>query len=103
MKTKTPFIIGGIIGGLLLIGALPLPYPYYRFLKVAVIVACVCLSVNAYQRDRPAFMIPLGVIALFFFAMKGLSKEVWAFIDVVAAVVLVSIGTTLSSKEIVHT
>lgn len=100
LKTSTPMFVGGIVGGLLLIGALPLPYPYYSFLKLVVVASAVTLCICAAVRNKHMMIIPLGIIGLFFLAMKGLPKEVWAIIDVVAAVVMVGIGSFLSNVRI---
>jgi hypothetical protein len=102
MKTTTPFIVGCIVAGMLVIGALPVPYPYYGFLKLVIIAASITLSVCAVARDKPVLIVPFAIIALAFIAIKGLPKEAWAIIDIVCAIFFASIGSFLSKQEIVN-
>ena len=96
MKTPTPFIVGLIIGGMCLIGMLPLPYPYYPFLRLVILVGAATLIGCSVIRKKYVPIVPLAVIALFFFGVKGLDKSVWAFIDLVAGVCFIGIGGWLA-------
>ena len=78
-------IVGGILTA---IGALPLPYGYYEFLRAVVPMACAVGVLLCFSR-RPGFAMFLVVAALVFVFVKGLPKGVWALIDLVLGGTLV--------------
>ena len=100
MKTPTPLIAGLIVGGMCLIGMLPLPYPYYPFLRVVVMAGAAVMIGCCIVRGQYLTIIPFAIAGLFFFGVKGLDKEVWAMIDLVAAGVFIAIGYWLANQEL---
>ena len=98
--TPTP-LIAGLVGGVFaLIGMLRMPYPFYGTMRIVVTIACVVLAVGAFARRKPIASAPLVVMAIFFFFVKGLSKELWTMIDLTAAVCLIVIGAWLSRQPV---
>ena len=79
--------VGVIVGLMCLLGVFPLPYPYYSFLRNAVLVGAVALIGCSLIRKKYVLIVPLIVIAFVFFEVKGLDKIVWVLIDIVAGMV----------------
>ena len=83
--------IGAII---IAIGAFPLPYGYYTLLRI---VACLLFSwigIVAFQKNA---LLVSSIAALFAILFNPLipvylSKDIWIFLDIVAAIVALVIG-----------
>lgn len=76
---------------MLLVGAFPMPYGYYTLLRVSTFVVFGLLAYDVSLR-RKVLPWVLGSMALVFnpFIKVHFSKEVWAVIDVISAVILVA-------------
>ena len=78
--------------GLLFLALLPLPYGYYTLLRIVVCGAAAYLAFHEYgvRESVTAWAIGLGFLSVLFNPLipVHLSREVWAPIDVVAALVL---------------
>ena len=74
-------IVGGILAA---IGALPLPFRYYEFLRAAVPAAC-GVGVLLLAGRRSGLVVVYVVAALAFLLIKGLPKGLWALIDLAVA------------------
>ena len=96
MRTPTPLIAGLIVAGLCLIGVAPLPYPYYPFLRFIVIVGAAVMIGCCVVRKQYIAIAPLAITGLFFFGVKGLEKEAWAMIDLIAAIFFACVGAWLA-------
>jgi hypothetical protein len=73
-----------------------MPYGYYEFMRIAIVVACITLVINAVRRGVWLAALPLILCALVFLFVRGLSREAWAVIDFVSAAGLIGIGIWLS-------
>ena len=85
----------------LLVGAAPLPYGYYILLRV---IACVVFAWGAVLTfDKGNRVLPwmLGALALLFnpIAKVHLQKEVWAMVDIGAAIFLVIAGRWILARR----
>lgn len=79
---------------MLLVGAAPLPYVYYTLLRL---VACGVFAYAAFlAADRKHKLLPwvFGLLALLFnpIVKVHLPKELWAFVDIAAGVLLLATG-----------
>ena len=83
-------IVGGVLAA---IGALPMPYRYYEFLRAAVPVAC-GIGVLLLVGRRNGLVVVYVVAALAFMLVKGLPKGMWALLDLVVAGLLIYGGVT---------
>lgn len=100
-------IIG--VAMLLLLGALPMPYGYYTLLRLLVCGLCGYLAYDIYIRGGKVLPWVFGFMAVLFNPLIKihLPKEVWIFVDVVSAAVLVATlkytsprgGTPQASRE----
>jgi hypothetical protein len=77
---------------MLFVGAAPLPYGYYTLLRL---VACGVFAFAAFvAADRKQKVLPwvFGLAALLFnpIVKVHLSKELWAFVDIAAAILLLA-------------
>ena len=99
--TQTP-LVAALIGAVFALGgAFPMPYSYYQTMRLVIAATCIVMIVGALARRKPIAVAPLACIGIFFFFVKGLSREAWAVIDVGTAVGLVGLGGWLS-REPVH-
>lgn len=68
----------------LLVGALDMPYGYYRFLKLAVFIAAAFYAYKCYEKKQESWLIGFAVILILFnplFSMS-FSKEIWRVLDI---------------------
>ena len=70
-------VVGGILAA---IGAPPMPYRYYEFLRAVVPLAC-GVGVLLLVGRRNGLVIVYVIAALAFLLIKGLPKGLWALID----------------------
>jgi hypothetical protein len=79
--------VANIVGALLLIAILPLPYGYYTLLRLAVFLSGLFLAYFLYEKKQPNWSIVFVVIALLFNPIIPvyLSRELWLPIDLVSA------------------
>ena len=85
-----PIAIIYAVAALLALGAAPLPYGYYMFLRL---VACAAFGLAAfisYQRKAKILPFAYGALALLFNPIfkVHLPKETWAAVDVASALFL---------------
>lgn len=89
-----------ICAAMLFIGAAPLPYGYYMLLRL---VACGVFAFAAFVSfDRKHKTLPwvYGLLALLFnpIIKIHLPKETWAFVDIAAAILLLTIAKAVKSN-----
>jgi hypothetical protein len=74
---------------LLLLGAMPLPYGYYNFLRLAVSISSLISGYVAFKKNESvsAVVVVSGIILILFNPVfpVHLTKGVWAFLDIAAA------------------
>src|SRR6185312_12846839 len=76
---------------LLLVALVPLPYGFYRLLRLVVCVCCGVIAYRTYDNDGfSPWAVALGFLVLLFnpFVPIHLSREVWAPIDLASSVFL---------------
>lgn len=97
---KTATVVGGAAALLLLIAVGRLPYAYYEFLRWAITVASVWLTVIATQNDKNAWALALIPTAILFNPIVPvyLTKAIWTPLNLLAAVVLLIAGTQVGKK-----
>lgn len=96
-----PIAVIYICAAMLLVGAAPLPHGYYMLLRL---VACGVFAFAAFVSfDRKHKILPwvFGLLALLFnpFIKVHLPKEVWAFVDVAAAILLLATAKAVKSNS----
>ncbi|MDZ4211263.1 MAG: DUF6804 family protein [Methylotenera sp.] len=89
-----------ICAAMLFVGAAPLPYGYYMLLRL---VACGVFAFAAFVSfDRKNKTLPwvYGLLALLFnpIIKIHLPKEVWAFVDVASAILLLATAKVVKSN-----
>lgn len=77
---------------MLVVGAFPLPYGYYTLLRISAFMVFGLLAYDAYTKGGKALPWLLGFMALVFNPLIKVHfpKEVWAVVDVISAVILVT-------------
>ena len=94
-----PFIVAIL---LLLLAILPMwPYGFYMLLRVVVCGVSIYGATQAHQRGLIRWVWTLSVMAVLFNPLfpTHLTKEVWALIDLVAAILFVVIAATLRRSQ----
>lgn len=95
---KHQVFIPALIAVVLLVIALAngLPYGYYTFLRWVVTAAAGYVAWVAHEREDLPWMWAFGAIALLFnpIAPVYLDKEIWTILDIVVAVLFVSVAIT---------
>jgi len=89
-----------ISAGMLFLGAAPLPYGYYMLLRL---VACGVFAFAAFIAfDRKSKVLPwvYGLLAVLFNPIINihLPKEVWAFVDVAAGILLLATAKAVKTN-----
>ena len=86
-----PFSVVGLVAGMLLFGVLPLPYGYYPLLRLVVCGVFSFAAYHAFQKSHGLYPWILVLTAVLFnpIVPVHLPKELWAVLDVGAAVLLV--------------
>jgi len=89
-----------ISAGMLFLGAAPLPYGYYMLLRL---VACGVFAFAAFIAfDRKSKVLPwvYGLLAVLFnpIIKIHLPKEVWAFVDVAAGILLLATAKAVKTN-----
>lgn len=95
--TKT---IATIVGFLLLIAILPLPYGYYTFLRLMVFGGGLFLAYQLYEQKLSSWSVAMAVLAVLFnpFIPVYLSRGVWLPIDIVGATIFFLVSGKLEQK-----
>lgn len=95
--TKT---IATIVGFLLLIAILPLPYGYYTLLRLVVCGSGLFLAYQLYEYKLHNWSVALALLALLFnpFIPVYLSREIWLPIDIIGAITFLVVGGKLEKK-----
>ncbi len=77
---------------MLLLALLPWPYGYYQLLRLVICIASCILTWQVFQAKRTGWMVIMGILAILFNPIGPifLTRDVWALIDVIAAVVFVA-------------
>ena len=93
--TKT---IATIVGFLLLIAIIPLPYGYYTFLRLMVFGGGLFLAYQLYEQRLHSWSVVMAVLAVLFNPLIPfyLSREAWLPIDLVSAFLLFYVGHHVS-------
>lgn len=93
-----PLLVIYIAAALLALGAAPLPYGYYTFLRPVAFTVFAAAAFVAHQRKVRLFPFVYVALALLFnpFIKVHLPKEAWAVVDVVSALFL--LGTSARIK-----
>lgn len=88
MEMKYAQII--LAAGLLLCLA-NMPYGYYNFIRYASCIVFSIMAVMAHKEGRILLVVGYATIAILFqpFCIINLGRDIWQFVDVVAAMVLV--------------
>lgn len=81
-----------ISAAMLFLGAAPLPYGYYMLLRLVACGVFAYAAFIAYERKNKTLPWVLGLMALIFNPIIKIHfpKEVWAFVDVAAAILLLA-------------
>lgn len=97
--TPTPplRIACNLTAGALIIAVAPLPYAYYSVLRVGVIATAIAVFVQQGGSLGRVRWIVLAAAAPFL--LGSFEKEVWAIIDVAAAIVFASASVKLRSRS----
>lgn len=93
--------IATIVGFLLLIAILPLPYGYYTFLRLVVFGGGFFLAYQLHEQKVPNWSVAMAVLAMLFnpFIPVYLSREVWLPIDLMSAGLFFYVGKLRSNRE----
>lgn len=86
---------------MLLIALLPMPYGYYTLLRICAFSLFGLLAYNAHLNGGKTLPWLFGLMALVFNPLFKIhfSREVWAAIDVISAVILVTTIKYTCNKE----
>lgn len=86
MNIKTPTFI---VIFLLLLALLPMPYGYYTLVRICICLYSAFLAYKSWQKNIQLWMWIFIVIAVLFNPIIPiyLSRELWAIIDIVVAIV----------------
>lgn len=89
MKIKIPSIIAIF---LLLLALLPMPYGYYTFVRIFICLYSAFLAYKTWQEQIQLWMWIFIIIAILFNPLIPiyLNRELWAIIDITAAVIIFS-------------
>ena len=95
-----PITIVYLTASLLFLGALPLPYGYYTFLRIVVTITLVWAAYVSDLRNEKSLLWIFGVLAILFNPVIKiiLPKELWIIIDIGVGVLL--LATKDKIKEI---
>lgn len=93
---QTSFIVGII----LLIATLPLPYVYYQMLRIIVFIAALFLAYYLFKEDKKKLSINAILVALIFnpFALFTLGRETWIMLDIYGAVFFLTYWHKISKE-----
>ena len=85
-----PVVVIYIAVGMLLLGALPLPYGYYSLLRLVITGVFSWATYVSYSRKQRSLSWVFGFVAILFnpFIIIHLPKELWIFVDVCAGILL---------------
>ena len=85
-----PVAVIYIVSAMLFLGAAPLPYGYYMLLRIVVTGVFIWAALVSYERKHEVlpWLFVLGAILFNPLIMIHLPKELWAIVDVVAAIFL---------------
>jgi len=100
----TRFVVAVLItAAMLLLALADWPYGYYQLLRIVVCAVAAWGAVLAYGMEKPGWAWLLGALAVLFNPVFPiyLEREVWAFIDVATAVLLIASLRLLSPVRVV--
>jgi len=90
-----------VISALLFIGAAPLPYGYYMFLRIAACGFFIWASIVTYEKRSQYLPWVFGLLALLFnpIIKIHLPKELWAIIDICSAIFVLAMKSKLQESK----
>lgn len=88
------------LAGMLFIGAAPLPYGYYMFLRLIACGVFAYASFLAYSKNCRALPWVYGLLALLFnpFVKIHLPKEMWVFVDIGAGILVLATARKVTTN-----
>lgn len=91
-------ILKFIFAALLLLCLAPMPYGYYQLVRFVAMVVFAVMAYQYVQEKRNTLAVVFGALALLFqpFLKIALGRTIWNIVDVVVAILLV----TLSYRQI---
>lgn len=97
MPKQLIFIAGAIIA----LGALPLPYGYYTFLRLVACGVFAWAAFIGFERKHKVLPWVYGILAILFnpFMKIHLPKEVWAVVDIASAAFLLLTSSKIVEKD----
>lgn len=68
-----------------------MPYGYYNLIRYASCIVFGIMAVDAYRHEKNSELIGYAALAILFqpFIKIALGRDIWQFVDVIAAVVLI--------------
>ena len=103
MKNDKPYLIPSTISAIMLLLALAdWPYGYYILLRFVVCGSAAFVAYLGYLINKQWIIWTFGIIAVLFnpLILIHLNRELWAFIDVIVAVIFVVSIFIFKSKKI---
>lgn len=96
-----PVAVIYIAAVLLFAGVAPLPYGFYTLLRIVGTIVFAWAAFTAFERKSPSLPWAFGLVALVFNPLIPihLPKEVWAFLDVGAGVLLLATKRHIQQHE----
>lgn len=84
-------IAGAIAAALLFAAILPMPYGYYRLLRVAVCIIAIAFALRTYALHKVGLTVVLAATAILFNPLVplGFEREVWAAFNLIGAALFV--------------
>jgi hypothetical protein len=95
-----PQIVLYAVAGMLALGAAPLPYGYYTFLRLVACATFVFAAYVLFTKKAKALPFVFAALAVLFnpIIKVHLPKEVWAGVDVVCAVFLAATAHLIAKR-----
>jgi len=89
-----------IAAGMLLLGAAPLPYGYYIFLRIVISSIFVWAAIVSSERKNPLLPWLFGFLAILFNPLIKVPfpKEVWVVMDVGAGLLLLATKQSIQQR-----
>lgn len=81
------------LGGILLLCLAPMPYGYYQLVRFVTMVAFAIMAYGYYEKEQIPLSVTFGALALLFqpFVKVALGRTMWNIVDVVVAVLLITL------------
>ncbi len=100
-----PIAVIYIAAAMLFVGAAPLPYGYYMFLRIVATGVFVWAAFVTYERGDKSLPWVYGILAILFNPLikVHLPKELWAVVDVGVGIFLLVTSSKIRAKKIENT